>query len=657
VALPSASFGVGALVYVSTVKAYFELQLSALTTDNITVVNANGKAGYQWTRIVDPNVYWQSQTTWYLDPQNSGANDENTGLSAGSALQTWNELARRIDGAIYGLVSGGTTCTVNLLSDSQTNESAFINIEGNFQIIGTPSAAVYSGTVTSYTAQSTSAAVDDNELVDSGIPVSFTASGLLADGIVFQRTNGTPIWWWGAKDLGSKTLRTSVPSTSAGLSPSALSPGDSYTANTLPKIYNLRFPPDRGNLSNVGVTFTLVTLQATSSDNLQVYVIFDRCAVVNGASNLANRSINNCFFNTGFNISGPGGLVQTWNTGLVRGTNQLCSFLGSPAAQIRYVTFQGGRLAVGQQSQVICATRLSFYDVTSSDMVLIRDQSNVYIASGGCIGGSGNIVTILDVVNQSKVFYVGTPFLAGITSLSTPMAVDGFAYAVSALPLVNLNSGSSITGPAVPVGPGILKANGSGLVSVATPGVDYSVTGPTGPQGSTGPTGPSGGPQGSTGVQGPTGPTGPQGSTGPTGQTGPRGATGIQGSTGPTGPQGSTGSNGATGYFPAQGSNLTDTNATINPGSDLDSQYTLPAATLSTNRTLTIGTTGTPVTGLLVRIVRVDATGNTYAVINGGTNGGTVFTFAASPTKIQAITVYYNGVDYVLVGFEYLIIS
>lgn len=104
---------------------------------------------------------------------------------------------------------------------------------------------------------------------------------------------------------------------------------------------------------------------------------------------------------------------------------------------------------------------------------------------------------------------------------------------------------------------------------------------------------------------------------------------------------------------PKEGAALTDANATIQPFTDKASQYTLPASTLTTNRTLTLGTTGV-LTGTLVRIARKDLTANTYAIANGGTNGGTLLTFGASPTTIEAATFFYNGTDWVYTGREYL---
>jgi hypothetical protein len=103
-----------------------------------------------------------------------------------------------------------------------------------------------------------------------------------------------------------------------------------------------------------------------------------------------------------------------------------------------------------------------------------------------------------------------------------------------------------------------------------------------------------------------------------------------------------------------KGPNLTDASATVNPGADHVSEYMMPAATMTAARTVTLGVGGTPQTALLVTIVRRDLTANTLAIANGGTHGGTLLTFAASPTGVQYATFFYNSADYVLTGFGYL---
>jgi len=93
-------------------------------------------------------------------------------------------------------------------------------------------------------------------------------------------------------------------------------------------------------------------------------------------------------------------------------------------------------------------------------------------------------------------------------------------------------------------------------------------------------------------------------------------------------------------YVPVLGANLTDASVTKNPASDGVSEYQLPAATLSASRTLTLGTSGSPVTNDVIRIVRLDLTANTYLVSDGSS---TLFTFPVSPTGPTGASFYFNG--------------
>jgi hypothetical protein len=104
----------------------------------------------------------------------------------------------------------------------------------------------------------------------------------------------------------------------------------------------------------------------------------------------------------------------------------------------------------------------------------------------------------------------------------------------------------------------------------------------------------------------------------------------------------------------AFGSNLTDASTTINPGTDKASGYLLPAATLSVNRTTTLGTSGSPPTGLTVTIFRYDLTAHTEAIVNGGSGGGTLCTFPVSPTLPQACSATWDGTDWGSAVFYYL---
>lgn len=172
-----------------------------------------------------------------------------------------------------------------------------------------------------------------------------------------------------------------------------------------------------------------------------------------------------------------------------------------------------------------------------------------------------------------------------------------------------------------------------------------------GPQGTQGPQG-----SGGAGAQGPQGPQGHAGTNGSQGTQGPQGATGAQGTQGPQGTQLTVGAKGQ--YIMSDGAafigigpktkaaDLTDADVTINASDG--SQAILPAATLSTGRTLTQGVTGPPRTGFMVTIFRLDTTANTYTWANGGGAGGNIFVFPAS-TKCAASAMY-DGANWIYLG-------
>lgn len=109
-----------------------------------------------------------------------------------------------------------------------------------------------------------------------------------------------------------------------------------------------------------------------------------------------------------------------------------------------------------------------------------------------------------------------------------------------------------------------------------------------------------------------------------------------------------------TAVVPKRAAALTDASATKSPGTDKASQYVLPAATLTTARTLTLGTAGSPATSLAVEVVRFDLTANTFAVINGGAGAGTLLTFGASPTEAQGATFTFDGTNWSLTAFYFV---
>jgi hypothetical protein len=104
-----------------------------------------------------------------------------------------------------------------------------------------------------------------------------------------------------------------------------------------------------------------------------------------------------------------------------------------------------------------------------------------------------------------------------------------------------------------------------------------------------------------------------------------------------------------------RGTNLTDAAAAPAPGTDVASEYVLPDGTLSQNRAATVGTGGAPATGLVSRFTLLDTSAFTYAVINGGVGGGTLFTKPAAVA--MAVDIQFNGVDWILAGVSFIATS
>jgi len=446
--LAAANFPVGnTLVFVKTVGCYFYLATSALTVDHITVETASGLAGAQWLRLnATTSPIWAVRTTWWIDPQNVAASDENDGGTSGAPLKTYAELARRL---FQAYLNTGTV-TVNVVSDSVAGDSAYFNFRStSFRVTfasttlasGTP---IYTGAVTTFTPQATTLAADDNELVDAGIPVSFTASGLLANGALFKRTTSTASYWWACADLGTKTLRTSVPA--AANNNSIVNPlaSDTYAAYQLPQVPTLGFARSADFL---GVNFKEVNISVGLLEQFQQWGSFTRCffsgAGDNGAS-FNDFTLLNCAIDTGTGGSvlfTPGSTAQgisRINWGMFRGVGSFAN-QAAGAMNLEGVAFQGTIWEVDEGFTLVQG-RLSFYD-TAGNVFWANYWSTVLFFTSGIFGtagvaGKNNTGLLLIVENWSNMAYItNVPTVAGATSNATPILIGPTSYHVADLPV------------------------------------------------------------------------------------------------------------------------------------------------------------------------------------------------------------------------------
>ena len=126
---------------------------STLTPDNITVVTASGKAGYQWVRQFVPNLAANFVTAWWVDPVSG--NDEATGTTLGSPLKTFAEWNRR---TFAITITGNVAVTV--LNDVPDADQVYAT--ANSQCFGVSFRTTISGTLTVASTQTVTTAQAKN---------------------------------------------------------------------------------------------------------------------------------------------------------------------------------------------------------------------------------------------------------------------------------------------------------------------------------------------------------------------------------------------------------------------------------------------------------------------------------------------------------------
>ena len=186
---------------------------STATPDGITVVATKSGVG-RWIRKLTPVPKYTAQTTWYVDPQNALASDENTGLS-GSPLKTLAEVSRRL------VVADVTNYTVNLLSDTQAGDTWNYNPHWSSTFSNPLSNATF-GTVTIQGKQT--AVLAGNVVQGSGtttlgttpssnqqaqLNAGFSWATYVGSMVVMKTGTMAGYIAWVLKDLGSNTARIS----------------------------------------------------------------------------------------------------------------------------------------------------------------------------------------------------------------------------------------------------------------------------------------------------------------------------------------------------------------------------------------------------------------------------------------------------------------
>lgn len=414
--------------------------------------------------------------TWFIDPVNG--NDANAGTSSGAALRTLGELKKRWWSAEIAVVT-----TITILGDipaADTNAWNFRIKPGILvHFVGTLGATtggggaavnntLYSGSVTGFVAGSNGPAAQDIELTDAAIPVSYTASGLLASGVLFKRTNSTARYWYGLKDLGAKTLRTTVPLTSDGVVTNnmdqTLTVGDTYVAYAL-----WTFPRQDWGLASIGFSSSAVPNAGTGQ--LQLTKVREIGIASGPAASPGITIRHNAVWidppTSGTNLIVDNPVNCLWNAGATQMNLSFASPVpaqifalnarGTGAGQVRLFgiggingpcCFQGTRLGITDNSCLAMQGPLQFNDVTGGDCIELKFGAKVLwdalIPAGAGLSGLGNTGKLLSVDDASgstgSTFQFGgaiaiPAFALASTTDTTPIRVGSLTYTPAQLPL------------------------------------------------------------------------------------------------------------------------------------------------------------------------------------------------------------------------------
>jgi hypothetical protein len=438
------------------------LQQSALTVDNITVVNDAGRGGYQWVRLLLPSAGNGAVTIWSVDPVNG--NDENAGTGASAAaadlvaLKTLQELKRRL----WGVEITASAVTVRIIRsmvstdvgtwNTKWKQGGLFSIQGQLGSTTGPGGAfdntIHSGTLTSApTVPADVPTADDYEITDSALPVSWTASGMLAAGTLFVRTNGATRYWWPLKDLGTKLLRCTAPMASlTALSTyggGSLANGDSYTAYALYSFYNQDFGSGAvgvrieqlydltaaaANLAeSIGKATQRLRVDCGGTDTLCVGTQWTNCLIRLAASRNVLNPTNLTGSLVGGGALGTGALVLNFFDGVYLIAGCWIS--------------QGVCIGTNDCARVQLEQELAIHDTTAPALQATTWGSVIgfYIfgANKG-MSGKGNTNKLFSATSGGTIYYGGTgaapPIIAGSTSDGNPVTIGANNYTVANLP-------------------------------------------------------------------------------------------------------------------------------------------------------------------------------------------------------------------------------
>jgi hypothetical protein len=468
-ALAAGTLPDGSLVFVQTYKAYFELVASAQAAVADVLVAASGNAGHLWERVLE-SPDWTGQLAWGVDPV--AGNNENAGTVA-SPVKTLGEIARRWKNAVLQAQAYTITITSDTASTDINTWSFDFVPGGTLQLIGTPT-LLYTGTVTTWTARTAAPSATTDTIQDTTIPVSFTASGLMATGVRFRRTNGTAAYWYGMKDLGAQTLRINRPCNVSGTAALTLANNDTYVAEQLTKIFAQRWNVPN-NIASSSIGYLHLDDQGSVHEDIQ-YTLCSFSPPGSTSGFFAGSYNGCCWFQAAALAQKKRGTVASVQFSACRGTGAtLWRWNGVQPARVNEFFLQGAELRFDQSLGEVTTGVVTVCDNTTQGVQTTFGAIVTFIG-GAALSGLGNSGKLLLTTSGGQILYdaatlatgastsAGSPYQAGLkTSTTLPLTLQddgaGIYETQTAAPLPFLTT--------VTVPPALLKFSGTHLGGAA----------------------------------------------------------------------------------------------------------------------------------------------------------------------------------------------
>jgi hypothetical protein len=446
IALPTANLSDGHTTGVVTVKDIFRLdKTSTLALTSATVLATDTGVG-RWVRLGIPNLAWQTQATWFVNP-GGGGNDENTGLTVGVPLATVGEWMRRVGSSgnpgvsANGFIGQDTTITLldNIPASDPFRVTVTLGVGAHLFIVGTPS-NLYTSPPAGFTAVTSQARATQTpgNVTDPAVPTgTWTGAGFIGAAGLSKRirvTSGasTGAVAWPVLDTGAGSVRVSqwvipttplVPPVNFIPAEVTVAPGDHFVVEDLTTIADLYVSPHQNDPSDHVTAFDSIVFA-----NIRLLVAASQSQTV-----IATQGPTVLFLasDTGSPLIGPGNISFTacnmpaasLTNGAALWTVIACAVRTTILAQqAGFVTIDGDTLAqgvLGLRVRLGSSCRIGTLAVFSSPNQGVLLESDGQLRTGtlfygaDLLWGTGNTTRGLTVQSGGRFFYVTTPTITG----------------------------------------------------------------------------------------------------------------------------------------------------------------------------------------------------------------------------------------------------